>query len=98
MAKIIVEDRTFKDRDSGISTDYKYYAIAGEVGGNKYEVQLKNLVGAEKTALEMLAMAENVGGEVVSRKSTTDEGVGVGRKTTILDDDDEDEKGGGLFK
>ena len=58
MATLIVEDREFTDRQTGITTNYKYYAIKGLIGFTEYEIPLKNLVGSEKTALEMLANAE----------------------------------------
>lgn len=73
MAKLIVEEREFKDRDTGIVTNYKYYAISGKIGTQDYEVPLKNLVGAEKTALEMLAAAEQSYTSIESRKATKNE-------------------------
>lgn len=92
MAQIIVENRTFKDRETGITTDYKYYAIKGGKAGKIYEVPLKGLTGAEKSALEMIADAETPNGEIVSRKASEDEKPTVSKTSTdgtILDDDED---------
>lgn len=73
MAKIIVEDREFKDRETGVVTNYKYYAVRGGKSGSEYEVPLKQLTGAEKTALNMIADLEGTSGETTSRKATEEE-------------------------
>lgn len=91
MAKIIVEERTFKDRETGISTDYKYYAVKGGNDTKTYEVPLKQLTGAEKMALEMIADLETPAGEVSTRKATNDEKPSVTKtdEKTILDEEED---------
>lgn len=93
MAQIIVEQRTFKDRQTGISTEYMYYAIKGGKAGKEYEVPLKQLTGAEKMALEMIADLETPTGDITSRKATEDEKPTVSKGNTILDDEEENNKG-----
>lgn len=73
MAELIVENREFKDRETSITTAYKYYAIKGGKSGKEYEVPLKSLTGAEKMALEMIADMENVSGSVETRKANNEE-------------------------
>lgn len=73
MAQVIVEEREFKDRDTNIVTKYMYFAIKGGKPGKEYEVPLKQLTGAEKTALQMIADIEEVSGVVTSRKATESE-------------------------
>lgn len=89
MAKIVIEQREFKDNNSGIVTKYEYIAIKGTGADTaEYEVQLKNLVQSEKMALKMIAKLENIDGEVTSRKA------GAGESPTVaknLDNDDEAE-------
>lgn len=73
MAQVVVEKREFKDRDTQIITEYMYFAIKGGKPGNEYEVPLKNLVGSEKTALQMLADIENISNYSVSTRASNDE-------------------------
>lgn len=73
MAQIIVEDREYKDRETGIVTNYQYFAVKGGKAGKQYEVQLKNLVQSEKQALLMISDMERIEGSVETRKSTEKE-------------------------
>lgn len=73
MAQVIVEQRVFKDRDTQVSTEYMYFAIKGGKPGKEYEVPLKQLTGAEKTALQMISDIEEVTGTVTSRPANKDE-------------------------
>lgn len=73
MAEIIFEDREFKDRETGIVTNYQYIAVKGGKPGKQYEVQLKNLVQSEKQALLMMSDMESIEGSVETRKPTEKE-------------------------
>lgn len=84
MAKIVFEKRSFKDNNTGVVTEYEYYAVRGTAKDTlDYEVQLKNLVQSEKMALRMLYDKENEGGDVVTRKATESE-----QPTVTKSDDD----------
>lgn len=101
MAKAIYEKRQFKNRNSGETINYDFYGIVGIVDGERMELALKDLNGAEKIAFKLVAS----GGDpdpvedllIDTRKSNDDErkefNAGI-KKKTILDDDDEE---GGLF-
>lgn len=89
MAEIVFEDREFKDRETGIVTNYQYIAIKGGKGSKIYEVQLKNLVQSEKQALLMISDMESVGGSVETRKSTDEEQEKF-IKSIVKDPDDSD--------
>lgn len=74
MARVIVEEREFKDRDTQVVTNYTYFAIKGGKSGKEYEVPLKSLTGAEKTALQMIADLEGTtANDLVSRPANTEE-------------------------
>lgn len=92
MAKVIHERRSFKDSNSGVTTEYDYYAVQGtDENSRDYEVVFKNLVQSEKMVLKMIAKAENNStGEVISKKASSDEQPTVKKSEgNILDDDDD---------
>lgn len=73
MAKVIVEAREFKDRETQVVTNYMYFAIKGGKPGKEYEVPLKQLTGAEKTALQMICDIETPDGDVNTRAANKEE-------------------------
>lgn len=72
MTKLIIEDREFKDRNTGIVTNYKYYAISGGDEKKTFEIPLKMLTGAEKSGLEMINYLENPEGLTTETRKATD--------------------------
>lgn len=75
MAKAIFEKRQFIDRSTGNITQYDYYGIVAIVDGEKMELPLKNLNGAEKLAFKIIAAGESPvnGGKIETRKINEEE-------------------------
>lgn len=84
MAKVIYENREFKDQQ-GMTIKFDYIAIKGEKG---ILVQLKNLVQSEKELLRVISESEIEAGDIISRKATEEESPQVSKSGSFFDDED----------
>lgn len=102
MAKALFEKREFTNKDTGAIVPYESYSIVGiDVNGDRVELPLKTLTGAEKIAFKMVAaMSDPINEQLgtASHKATADELVSHQEKITktpsnktILDDDDNED-------